>query len=127
MRYKGEYSPSFLLDPEEYSWYPLKECVLLLDKYAYACFAHPTRSTRRITDSATAVNDMGDGDLMADREPEGNVLETSTDEYEDPLTAAAGAHFNPAIDEVRVISSVTSRGVEVVVGGTVSTSRAAAS
>jgi len=44
MRYKGDYSPSFLLDPEEYTWHPLKDCVPLLDKYRYACFAHADRS-----------------------------------------------------------------------------------
>ncbi len=41
MRYKGEYSPSYLLDPEEYTWHPLGECKPLLDKYRYASFAHP--------------------------------------------------------------------------------------
>ncbi|KAI5119896.1 hypothetical protein M0805_003700 [Coniferiporia weirii] len=46
MKYKGEYSPSFLLDPEEYTWYPLKECLPLLDVNRYACFAHPERSLK---------------------------------------------------------------------------------
>lgn len=44
MRYKGEYSPSYLLDPEEYSWHPLDECKPLLSKHRYACFAHPEHS-----------------------------------------------------------------------------------
>ncbi|EJD01439.1 uncharacterized protein FOMMEDRAFT_90177, partial [Fomitiporia mediterranea MF3/22] len=46
MRYKGEYSPSFLLDPEEYSWYPLKDCTSLLDSHRYACFSHPEHSVK---------------------------------------------------------------------------------
>jgi len=41
MRYKGDYSPSFLLDPEEYTWFPLKECAPHLDKHRYVSFAHP--------------------------------------------------------------------------------------
>ena len=45
MRYKGEYAPSYLLDPEEYTWHPLEECTPLLDKYRYASFAHPEHST----------------------------------------------------------------------------------
>ncbi|KAI0758303.1 arginine-tRNA-protein transferase [Irpex lacteus] len=32
MRYKGEYSPSYLADPEEYSWHRLEECIPLLQK-----------------------------------------------------------------------------------------------
>lgn len=46
MRYKGEYSPSFLLDPETYTWYPLKDCIKLLDEYRYACFSHPEHSLK---------------------------------------------------------------------------------
>ncbi|KAI0832538.1 arginine-tRNA-protein transferase [Trametes gibbosa] len=44
MRYKGDFSPSYLADPEDYEWYPLEMCRPLLDKYHYACFAHPERS-----------------------------------------------------------------------------------
>lgn len=42
MRYKGDYSPSFLLDPEEYAWYPLATCVSFFEKddTRYASFAH---------------------------------------------------------------------------------------
>lgn len=45
MRYKGEYTPSFLLDPEEYTWHPLEKCIQLLDgpDVRYASFAHPER------------------------------------------------------------------------------------
>jgi len=38
MRYKGEYEPSYLLDPESYSWHPFKTCTKLLDKVKYATF-----------------------------------------------------------------------------------------
>ncbi|KAF8639714.1 hypothetical protein AX17_000976 [Amanita inopinata Kibby_2008] len=44
MRYKGEYSPSYLADPVSYQWYPLKECIPLLERYRYACFSDPDRS-----------------------------------------------------------------------------------
>ncbi|KAF9782811.1 arginine-tRNA-protein transferase [Thelephora terrestris] len=46
MLYKGEYSPSYLLDPEEYTWHPLPECKKGLDKARYACFAHPEHSSQ---------------------------------------------------------------------------------
>ncbi|KAF9646768.1 hypothetical protein BDM02DRAFT_3099355 [Thelephora ganbajun] len=49
MRYKGEYSPSYLLDPEEYTWHPLQECKKELDKAHYACFAHPEHSSQTPT------------------------------------------------------------------------------
>ena len=56
MRYKADYAPSYLLDPvresdlgadiaqqfllqEEYTWFPLKECIPLLDKHRYICFS----------------------------------------------------------------------------------------
>lgn len=44
MLYKGDYSPSYLLDPDDYTWAPLDTCRSLLDKYHYACFTHPERS-----------------------------------------------------------------------------------
>jgi len=60
MRYKGDYSPSYLADPvhkillstdisltipqETYAWFPLKACVPLLDRYRYACFSKPEHS-----------------------------------------------------------------------------------
>ncbi|KIJ37414.1 hypothetical protein M422DRAFT_33749 [Sphaerobolus stellatus SS14] len=41
MRYKGDYSPSYLLDPEEYTWFPFQQCTELLSKHRYACFSRP--------------------------------------------------------------------------------------
>ncbi|CUA70133.1 arginine-tRNA-protein transferase [Rhizoctonia solani] len=38
MRYKGEYDPSYLLDPESYTWCPLETCTPLLDKAKYSTF-----------------------------------------------------------------------------------------
>ena len=36
MRYKGNYSPSFLLCPETYRWQPIERCVVKLDKAKYS-------------------------------------------------------------------------------------------
>ncbi|THV08686.1 hypothetical protein K435DRAFT_959219, partial [Dendrothele bispora CBS 962.96] len=44
MRYKGEYQPSYLCDPETYIWFPFKDCVKSLDKHRYACFSFPKHS-----------------------------------------------------------------------------------
>ncbi|CAE6397845.1 unnamed protein product [Rhizoctonia solani] len=38
MRYKGEYRPSYLLDPESYTWHPLETCIPLLEKSKYSIF-----------------------------------------------------------------------------------------
>ncbi|KAF8974203.1 arginine-tRNA-protein transferase [Flammula alnicola] len=46
MRYKGEYAPSFLADPETYEWFPLEVCVPLLEKHRYACFSQPPHSSQ---------------------------------------------------------------------------------
>ncbi|KAF8076278.1 arginine-tRNA-protein transferase [Lyophyllum atratum] len=50
MRYKGEYSPSFLADPETYDWYPLTSCVPLLEQHRYASFSHPDHSLVELPD-----------------------------------------------------------------------------
>ncbi|KAJ3862956.1 arginine-tRNA-protein transferase [Lentinula novae-zelandiae] len=41
MRYKGEYQPSFLCDPETFEWYPFADCTALLAEHRYACFSRP--------------------------------------------------------------------------------------
>ncbi|KLO19826.1 hypothetical protein SCHPADRAFT_898398 [Schizopora paradoxa] len=46
MRYKGDYSPSFLLDPEEYSWHALTPAIPMLDEHRYVSFAHPDHSLK---------------------------------------------------------------------------------
>ncbi|KAG1755820.1 arginine-tRNA-protein transferase [Suillus lakei] len=44
MKYKGEYSPSYLADPEKFTWFPLVDCVPQLEKFRYAAFVHPEHS-----------------------------------------------------------------------------------
>lgn len=46
MRYKSEYAPSYLLDPENYEWFPLEFCKSLLEKNRYACFSEPKHSVQ---------------------------------------------------------------------------------
>lgn len=48
MKYKGDYSPSYLLDPETYEWFPMKDCTPELDKFRYACFANPSHSINEL-------------------------------------------------------------------------------
>ncbi|EIM88514.1 uncharacterized protein STEHIDRAFT_95770 [Stereum hirsutum FP-91666 SS1] len=50
MRYKGEYAPSYLADPEEYTWHPIETCKPLLEKTRYVSFAHPEHSTNEPAD-----------------------------------------------------------------------------
>ncbi|TFL04391.1 arginine-tRNA-protein transferase [Pterulicium gracile] len=51
MRYKGDYQPSFLADPEDYTWHPLDiVCRPLLEKHRYACFSAPERSSNAEVD-----------------------------------------------------------------------------
>jgi len=44
MKYKGEFSPSYLADPEDFSWHPLSACENVLERFRYACFTHPEHS-----------------------------------------------------------------------------------
>ncbi|KAJ6539228.1 arginine-tRNA-protein transferase [Mycena capillaripes] len=50
MRYKGDYHPSYLADPETYDWFPLENCIPLLEKYRYACFSKPDHSSAEPAD-----------------------------------------------------------------------------
>jgi len=107
MRYKGEYSPSFLADPviiqqfslpsliwyglkETYDWFPLSSCVPLLERHRYACFSHPDHSLVEFPDEGqgkwlTVVARVLIGNLQAD----------------DPLL---GQDY---IDQILVVSGVT--------------------
>ncbi|KAG8979202.1 Arginyl-tRNA--protein transferase 1 [Tulasnella sp. JGI-2019a] len=49
MKYKAQYSPSFLLEPTKYTWHRFETCAPLLDKFHYVPFARPTRARRPIT------------------------------------------------------------------------------
>jgi len=57
MRYKGEYSPSYLCDPETYEWYPLETCKPLLEKHRYACFSDPSHSIDNPGDEVESDSD----------------------------------------------------------------------
>lgn len=46
MRYKGEYAPSYLADPEDFTWHPLKECQAILDGHRYGAFTNPEHSLK---------------------------------------------------------------------------------
>ncbi|TFK43638.1 arginine-tRNA-protein transferase [Crucibulum laeve] len=66
MRYKGDYSPSYLADPETYEWYPLDKCIPLLEKYRYACFSEPTHCIEeavRNNDDNSSHSELDDSDL----------------------------------------------------------------
>jgi len=70
MRYKGDYSPSYLADPESYEWFPLETCISLLQKYNYACFSQPSHSfnndeSKSISEDASTESSSGDPELEA--------------------------------------------------------------
>ncbi|KAI9028268.1 arginine-tRNA-protein transferase [Phycomyces nitens] len=41
MNYKGQFQPSYLLDPMLYTWYPIKQCQERLDKHRFVVFSNP--------------------------------------------------------------------------------------
>lgn len=55
MRYKGFFSPSYLLCPEIYTWHPIEMCVELLERKKYSRFANKDAIERDKTES---VNDV---------------------------------------------------------------------
>ncbi|TFK28836.1 arginine-tRNA-protein transferase 1 [Coprinopsis marcescibilis] len=80
MRYKGEYSPSYLADPETYEWYPIEKCTSLLDKNRYACFSDPSHCIEGSWSPSNASSEPGlDPTLLGaigviQREPGGNWI-----------------------------------------------------
>ncbi|KAJ7068156.1 arginine-tRNA-protein transferase [Mycena amicta] len=66
MRYKGDYSPSYLADPETFEWFPLTTCTPLLEKYRYACFSNPQHSTNKDPKLIPAVNTQIPPELLAE-------------------------------------------------------------
>ncbi|KAI0796566.1 arginine-tRNA-protein transferase [Abortiporus biennis] len=64
MRYKGDYGPSYLTDPEDYSWHPLEQCKPSLDKNRYACFSHPEHCIEGSCDDPPPEPHILDADLL---------------------------------------------------------------
>ncbi|KAF2107354.1 3-oxo-5-alpha-steroid 4-dehydrogenase-domain-containing protein [Lophiotrema nucula] len=80
MRYKGEYRPSYILDPETYDWNPLDgEVRQLLDKKKYVSLA---RERKRATSKANV-----EGGIEDDASKQGD--ETPDDYSDYPLPSAA--------------------------------------
>ncbi|KAJ7591192.1 arginine-tRNA-protein transferase [Mycena floridula] len=50
MKYKAEYSPSYLCDPETYQWFPMETCQPLLDRMRYAVFSDLEKSVDEIVE-----------------------------------------------------------------------------
>ncbi|TRM67983.1 arginine-tRNA-protein transferase [Schizophyllum amplum] len=74
MRYKGEYAPSYLADPETYDWYPLAQCKNLLEKNRYACFAHRDHSVEGDFDREDPPPELPSEDDQADIQIVGEIV-----------------------------------------------------
>jgi len=76
MRYKGDYSPSFLADPETYEWFPLDECAKVLDKYRYASFSNPDHSCNEIPPKEKSKLDLSlfEGVQAIAQTPQGQLI-----------------------------------------------------
>jgi len=95
MRYKGDYAPSYLLDPEAYAWFPLKECTPLLEKHRYGCFSKPEHSLDEDPGPEEVVDDFPPEvlaeinllDSISSRTQTANVSSvTSSWRWQDPAT-----------------------------------------
>ncbi|KAF9568968.1 hypothetical protein CPC08DRAFT_757172 [Agrocybe pediades] len=81
MKYKGEYYPSYLADPETYDWFPLDTCKPLLESHRYACFSEPSHSMNEPIDdsdepdsgSSTETNDLDDIKVVV-RDKSGDII-----------------------------------------------------
>ena len=59
MRYKGRYSPSFLLCPQTYSWQPIEASKVLLEKSSYSRLDPDPSNTDRESVAASSLSDVG--------------------------------------------------------------------
>ncbi|KAF2655918.1 hypothetical protein K491DRAFT_704316 [Lophiostoma macrostomum CBS 122681] len=83
MRYKGEYKPSYLLDPETYDWNPLDgELRTLLDSKTYVSLSRERRQKEGRRETRTAP----DGENESDSDSSADDLE----KYPHPSAAEAG-------------------------------------
>ncbi|KDQ08279.1 hypothetical protein BOTBODRAFT_38109 [Botryobasidium botryosum FD-172 SS1] len=96
MRYKGEYSPSFLLDPESYLWHPLEAWKPLLETHRYASISFPERSMGAITN--------GEADDSSSEDE---------DDHTYPLDLALKTLPESLWDEVMIVSSASNGQVYV--------------
>ncbi|PKC00054.1 arginine-tRNA--protein transferase 1 [Rhizophagus irregularis] len=69
MKYKGQYKPSDLLDPETYEWYSFDKCSALLDKHNYVSFANPPNPPNPPTENNKEYD--SDDDDYVDEPPPG--------------------------------------------------------
>ena len=94
MRYKAEYSPSFLLDPETYDYYPFQDiCKPLLDKFEHASFSRGTSLRQKIEETASEASELkskpdstdGAQSSQSDRGSDSEAEEDSDEEMPDNL------------------------------------------
>jgi arginine-tRNA-protein transferase len=87
MRYKGEYKPQYVLDPETYEWNPLDgELRQLLDTKSYISFSRERRGKEGQIDPKT----IEEGTSKSRTEPE----RADGDEYPLPTAAEGGKAVN---------------------------------
>lgn len=81
MRYKGQYKPSYILDPETYDWNPLEgELQQLLDSKRYVSLARERRRREALTSPGEAGHSTSNSDDSHD----------DYDDYPFPTAAEAG-------------------------------------
>lgn len=62
MRYKGNFSPSYLLCPETYTWHPIEKCKPLLDASRYTRFEQDEQK-----EDENAVSDLSEVSILFNR------------------------------------------------------------
>ncbi|KAJ7095266.1 arginine-tRNA-protein transferase [Mycena belliarum] len=95
MRYKGEYLPSYLADPETYVWFPLLHCIPLLEKHRYACFSYPEHSSSNPPSQPTEEPPQPSDDLLS----KVHIVHSVTDNQLSVVPVKKSPYWN--IDELR--------------------------
>ncbi|KAF9186190.1 Arginyl-tRNA--protein transferase 1 [Haplosporangium sp. Z 767] len=62
MAYKGQFYPSYLLDPETYNWIEFKKCQEILKEQRYSCFENPVPVNPLFEEKIRAIINNKKGD-----------------------------------------------------------------
>jgi len=80
MKYKAEYSPSYLLDPEMYEWLPFTEvCKPILDKNSHAIFSQHQDDSMAVDESGAAQSDDSRHEVAATKSASSSSTQAGDD------------------------------------------------
>ncbi|ORZ12027.1 arginine-tRNA-protein transferase [Lobosporangium transversale] len=79
MTYKGQFHPSYLLDPETYNWIEFKKCQQVLGEQRYTSFEHPTAMNPLFEAKVKTIIEKKKGSPSSDSSEDEDEVENDSD------------------------------------------------